>query len=211
MLLVIQNQPADNAPRKVFVSYSHHDEPWKQRIVTALKPLEEQHRIAAWHDRKLLPGQDWDGEIKQELELADVVLLLVSPTFLSSGYCRDVEIKRAVKRTEDRQAVLIPIIVSRCVFDKEPFARFQAYPVDGSPLDEAHDLDSKMDDLQEKLNLALLGWWYPRRPRAIGQAQAIWQLQIRSDSGKSLPPDDQIIARHRELANEPDIIGCSHE
>jgi len=208
MLLVIQNQPADNHPRKVFVSYSHKDETWKQKVVNALKPLEDQHRIAAWHDRKLLPGQEWDGEIKQELELADVILLLISPAFIKSRYCRDVEIKRAVDRSEEGTAVLVPIIVSRCAFDKEPFARFQAYPVDGSPLDEVPDPDTKMRDLREKLQLALLGWWYPRRPRGKGEAQAVWQLQIRAGSETEMPSDEQIITRLRELAGEPDIISC---
>lgn len=88
MLLVIQNQPADDHPRKVFVSYSHEDEGWKQRIVEALKPLEEQRRIAAWDDRKLLPGENWDGKIKDELNAADVILFLVSPAFIESDYYR---------------------------------------------------------------------------------------------------------------------------
>jgi len=42
--------------RRVFVSNSHQDEPWKRRVMEALKPLEQPPRIAAWHDRKLLPG-----------------------------------------------------------------------------------------------------------------------------------------------------------
>ena len=84
MLLVIHNQPADGDPRRLFLSYSHPDEAWKHRVVEALKPLEQPQRIAAWHDRKLLPGQDWDEEIRQALNRADVILFLVSPAFVES-------------------------------------------------------------------------------------------------------------------------------
>ena len=208
MLLVIHNQPADDHPRRVFVSYSRQDEAWKHRVVDALKPLEQEQLIAAWHDRKLLPGQDWDGEIRQELNQADVILFLVSPAFISSRYCRDVEVRRAVERSDAGEAVLVPIIVHRCEFGKEPFARFQAYPIDGSPLGEAPDQETRLDDLREKLHLALLGWWYPRRPRSNGGPHSLWQLQIRPHSDGASTTDDQLVRCLRELAEEPDIVYC---
>jgi hypothetical protein len=206
MLLVIHNQSADSHPRRVFLSYSHTDMEWKDRVVEALRPLEREQRIASWHDRKLLPGQDWDGEIRQELNQADVILFLVSPTFIRSRYCRDVEVRRAVERSDAGEAVLVPIIVHRCDFQKEPFARFQAYPVDGSPLDEAPDQETRLADLREKLHLALLGWWYPRRPRGEGRTHAVWQLQFRPQSDAPLPSDEHLVRRLREIADEPDIV-----
>lgn len=57
MLLVIQNQTTDGHPRRVFLSYSHTDLEWKNRVVEALRPLEREQRIASWHDRKLLPDR----------------------------------------------------------------------------------------------------------------------------------------------------------
>lgn len=208
MLLVIQNQPAEGHPRRVFVSYSHQDEPWKRRVVEALKPLEQQQRIAAWHDRKLLPGQDWDEVIRQALTRADVILFLVSPAFIESRYCSEVEGRLAVARAEADEAVLVPIIVRRCAYQKEPFARFQSYPIDGSPLEEAADQEARLADLREKLDLALLGWWYPRRPRAGDGAHALWQLQFQPRSEGEPPTDDQLVRLLRELAGEPDIAGC---
>ena len=208
MLLVIQNQPVDDHPRKVFVSYSHEDEDWKLRVVEALRPLEQQRRIAAWHDRKLLPGENWDGKIKDELNAADVILFLVSQTFIDSSYCRQVEVRRAVERSDAGEAVLVPIIVRRCEWQKEPFARFQAYPLDGSPLEESTDEATRLTDLREKLNLALLGWWYPRRPRVNGGSHAMWQLQFRPPTGVAMPSEQALVQRLRELSGEPDIVSC---
>lgn len=208
MLLVIQNQPASDQPRRVFVSYSHQDEEWKGRIMEALKPLEQQQRIAAWHDRKLLPGEAWDGRIKHELNQADVILFLVSPAFIGSPYCREVEVRRAVERSDAGEAVLVPIIVRRCEFQKEPFARFQTYPIDGSPLDESPDQAARLTDLQEKLHLALLGWWYPRRPRGNGGSHGLWQLQFRPAPSSPPPSDQALLCKLRELASDQDILPC---
>lgn len=172
MLLVIHNQPGDDRPRRVFLSYSHQDDAWRRRVVEALESLEKQQRIAAWDDHEILPGENWDKKIRQELDLADVILFLVSPAFIQSDYCRGVEVKRAVTRSDAGEAVLVPIIVHRCEFQKQPFAPFQAYPVDGFPLAEATDHEARLADLREKLGLALLGWWYPRRPRGNGASPA---------------------------------------
>ena len=54
------------------------------------------------HDRKLLPGQDWDEEIRQALNWADVILFFVSPAFVESRYCREVEGRLAMDRLEFR-------------------------------------------------------------------------------------------------------------
>lgn len=204
ILFVLQNNRPDDRPRQVFVSYSHRDEAWKDRVVAAMRPLEAQQRITAWHDRKLMPGDDWDGEIRGELERADVILLLVSPDFVASRYCRAIEVQRAVERRNAGDAVLVPIILRACAWRGEAFARFQAYPLDGTPLADAADPDV-FDDLREKLNLALLGWWYPRRPRAGAGPHAVWQLQYRPTPVAPPPDPAALLHRLRELAEEPDI------
>ena len=117
--------------------------------MVALRPLEEQRQITAWHDRKLLPGQPWDGVIREELDHLDLVLLLVGPDFIASPYCRDVEVRRAVERAETGDAVLIPIIVERCDWQKESFAAFQSLPLDGSALSEARDVEAALVDCRE--------------------------------------------------------------
>jgi hypothetical protein len=59
MLLFLQNTCVESRPRQAFVSYSHRLGAWKDRLMEALRPLEEQRQITTWHDRKLLPGQLW--------------------------------------------------------------------------------------------------------------------------------------------------------
>ena len=44
---------------EVFFSYSHKDEALRDQLATHLKLLERQGMIAAWHDRKIVPGSEW--------------------------------------------------------------------------------------------------------------------------------------------------------
>ncbi|MCP3962733.1 MAG: toll/interleukin-1 receptor domain-containing protein [bacterium] len=95
----------------VFLSYSHEDEKLREELETHLAPLKRGGQIRTWHDRRIPPGDEWAGEIDDNLELADVVLLLVSPPFIASDYCWDVEVKRATERHEAGEARVIPVIL----------------------------------------------------------------------------------------------------
>ena len=56
-------------------------------------------------------GDEWKGEIDRNLEEAQVILLLISPSFLASDYCYDIEMKRALERHENQEARVIPVIL----------------------------------------------------------------------------------------------------
>ncbi len=47
----------------VFISYSHKDEVWKDRLRPHLKVLEQVGRITTWDDRKIDAGETWYPEI----------------------------------------------------------------------------------------------------------------------------------------------------
>ena len=65
------------------------------------------------------------------MEKADLILLLVSPAFLASDYCYDVETARALERHALGEARAIPVIVRPCDWASAPFADLQALPRDG--------------------------------------------------------------------------------
>ncbi len=82
-------------PLDVFFSYAHQDEDLRDELAVHLAILERQGKIRPWHDRQITGGQEWAGEIDDKLNAADLILLLVSPTFVASDYCWDVELKRS--------------------------------------------------------------------------------------------------------------------
>ena len=55
--------------------------------------------IDIWQDRRIGPSDEFDREISNQQESADIVLLLVISDFLHSHYCYDIEVKRALGET----------------------------------------------------------------------------------------------------------------
>ena len=120
---------------KIFISYSHSDMKYKKELLTHLKSLELTHNIEVWHDGKILPGETIDSEVLIQLGKSDVVLLLISSNFLSSYYCIEVELKKALERHNNGKSIVIPVILSECIIDDSaPFARLLRVPEDGKPI-----------------------------------------------------------------------------
>jgi hypothetical protein len=140
-----------NATRaaKVFFSYAHADAQHRDRLEKGLTMLKRQGLLETWHDRRITPGQQIDRAISAELEAADLILLLVSPDFLESEYCYDVEMQRAMQRHEARETHVIPIILRPCDWKSAPFGRLNALPTDGKPVTKWTDADDAFLDITE--------------------------------------------------------------
>ncbi|MEO1069422.1 MAG: SUMF1/EgtB/PvdO family nonheme iron enzyme, partial [Cyanobacteria bacterium J06638_6] len=115
-------------------SYSHKDEALRDQLATHLKLLERQGIISSWHDRKIVPGSEWAGDIHHYLEQDDIILLLVSADFLASDYCWDIEIQKALERHEAGTTTVIPVILRPVDWSSAPFARLQALPKNAQPV-----------------------------------------------------------------------------
>jgi TIR domain len=140
---------------RVFISYSHKDAALRDRLETHLAMLKRQGAIEAWNDRRLIAGDEFNGRISEELERADVILLLVSPDFLASDYCYDVEMARAMERHEARKARVIPIVLRPCDWHSAPFGKLVAAPTDGKPIVSWPDLNAAFLDVVQKIRAAL--------------------------------------------------------
>lgn len=82
-------------PLQLFYSYAHEDEEMRDELEKHLTLLRREGTISEWHDRAIVPGQEWDEAIKGQLDRADIILLLVSPDFLASDYIDRVELTRS--------------------------------------------------------------------------------------------------------------------
>lgn len=118
----------------LFFSYSHLDEDLRDELEIHLAMLKRQGLVRVWHDRRIPPGDDIGDEISEHLETADVILLLVSPYFLASDYCYEVEMRRAIERHEAGDARVIPVILEPSDWKNSPFKNLRATPRDGKPV-----------------------------------------------------------------------------
>jgi hypothetical protein len=140
---------------KVFFSYSHRDEEYRNELEVHLTMLKRQGIIETWHDRRISAGKDIHGEISQHLETADVILLLVSAYFLASDYCYDVEMARALERHRIGEARVIPIIVHPCDWKNASFGHLRATPSDGKPISKHSNLHDAYLSITEDIRQAV--------------------------------------------------------
>jgi hypothetical protein len=139
----------------LFFSYSHKDEDLRDRLETHLAMLKREGIIETWHDRRIAVGDGLSGAIDEQLEKADVILLLVSPDFLASNYCYDVEMARAMDRHRANEARVIPVILRHCDWRHAPFGKLLAAPKDGKPIVSWPDLDEAFVDVVQQIRAAL--------------------------------------------------------
>jgi hypothetical protein len=123
----------------LFFSYSHRDEDLRDELEIHLSALKRQGVIETWHDRRIGAGRDVDREIDANLEVADIILLLVSSYFIASDYCYDLEMRRAIERHNAGEARVIPVILRPCDWQHTPFGNLRATPPDGKPVSKFAD------------------------------------------------------------------------
>src|SRR5208337_126274 len=121
-------------PLKVFLSYSHRDEKLCERFLVYLSQLRHDGLIEAWHDRCITAGTEWAGTIDENLNSAHIVILLVSADFLASNYCYDIEMTRALERSRNGEARVVPVILRPSDWETSRFASLQALPKGGKPV-----------------------------------------------------------------------------
>ncbi|MCS5693651.1 toll/interleukin-1 receptor domain-containing protein [Cyanobium sp. FGCU-6] len=125
---------ARGGPLKVFISYSHRDDSWREQLEAHLSLLRRQGILELWSDRRLIAGDSWDQEISSALAEARILLLLVSPDFIASDYCFGREMAVALERHQRGEAKVVPILLRPCDWTTAPFAHCQAFPRDNRPV-----------------------------------------------------------------------------
>ena len=174
-------------PISLFYSYAHEDEPLREQLEKHLHLLRRQGFISQWHDRQIMPGAEWMRDVDEHLNTASIILLLISPDFLASDYCYDVEMQRALKRHEHGETRVIPIILRPCDWRNAPFGHLQCLPRDGKSVTEWNNPDAAFLEIAQGVRQAVqqlpdlarltssvssLGQRY--RMRLIKQVRTIW-------------------------------------
>ena len=89
------NKKTNNQMVNIFISYSHKDEDFKDRLDISLAALKRRNQIKVWEDRQIIGGADWNEEIFKNLEKSEIIILLVSDYFINSDFCYSKELKKS--------------------------------------------------------------------------------------------------------------------
>ena len=99
---------------KIFISYSHKDEKYKDELKNHLMILFNIWKAGQiWDDRDLDAGTDYNIQIDREMEEANIHIILISSDYFASNACMS-ELEKMLKM--DR--IIIPIIVRDCYWEK---------------------------------------------------------------------------------------------
>jgi internalin A len=154
-----QPTPAEGLERsdrlRVFVSYSHKDEAYKDELKTRLTLFERRHLIKPWIDCQITAGSDWRQQIEDNLATADIVIVLVSADFIASDFAYDIELENALRRHDRGDTRVIPIIVRDTNISGTPFERIQCLPAKARAVDRWDSRDTAWRNVSEGLQKAI--------------------------------------------------------
>lgn len=124
----------------VFISHSDKDADWAYRLSTQLKVLTTRAALTLWTPTKqsaLYSRANYWDEIKEALETASVVIMLVSPRYLASEFIVSRELPAIKRRHQRGQLIVIPVIIQPTLWEADPWlAKFRVFPREGKSLAE---------------------------------------------------------------------------
>jgi tetratricopeptide (TPR) repeat protein len=118
----------------VFYSYAQEDAGLRDELDKHLGTMKRLQQIVGWHNRDIQAGTEWDKEIDEHLNAAQIILLLISPDFVASDYCYSIEMKRALERHNNGEARVIPVILRPFEMKDAPFSGLKMLPTDNRPV-----------------------------------------------------------------------------
>jgi internalin A len=152
--------------KNIFVSYSQKDTRFiltngvvinfKEELENQLKSLRRLGLAEVWSDTNLLTGADWDTEIKKALADADIILFLVSANLIGTDYVWNKELPLAKYHQENKETVLIPVILNYCQWEDIPlFSENNAVPNKGKPVAAYNNREEAYNEITNKIRIVI--------------------------------------------------------
>lgn len=121
--------------KNVFLSYSHKDKTWPEKIRTQLSVLEKAGKLTLWSDSKIRAGADWEQKIHEAMLTARVAVLVVTANYLTSEFVLEKEIPVLLKKHAQDGMTIFSLIARACAWqDVDWIAKLQVRPENGRPL-----------------------------------------------------------------------------
>jgi hypothetical protein len=132
-----QDGSAGRRQQEVYLSYSHHDRPWVDRLRAHLELLQTAETFEVWSSRLDIDmGAEWLEELRDRILRARVAVLFVSPFFLSSPFLIEKELPSILAQKEHGLSV-VPLLVSTSVWrEVGGLTSSTVWPRNGRPLDQ---------------------------------------------------------------------------
>jgi hypothetical protein len=135
-------------PITIFVSYSHKDVAACQKLRIHLAPL-QRDGVEIWWDEEIVGGGELDPEIRRALRRSSIFVALVSPEYLASHYCFDIEYRYALGRARRKTMHVVAAIVRPSGWKHTRMAHYKALPKDGKAATKWTNRDQAYEDISD--------------------------------------------------------------
>ncbi len=139
------------APLDLFISYSEDDEKFEKELETHLVMLRREGTIRPWHSQQTQAGLETEKNIDSHIDQSQIILLLISPSFLASDYLYEQEMARAMKRHAEGAARVVPIMIRSANIGETSFSKLQALPRSHPPVDKAGNRDEVWSKIAQEI------------------------------------------------------------
>src|SRR5579862_7324846 len=144
-----------NAPGReihLFYCYARKDKPLRDELEKHLSWLKRRYQLTNWHDREILPGEEWEQAIDRHLNTAHLILLLISPDFMASDYCYGKEMQSALERHKVGTCRVVPILLRPTYWEEAPFSNLQILPTNAKAVTRWPDQDEAFQDVVTEIS-----------------------------------------------------------
>ena len=128
---------------QLFISYSHVDRGWVERLQKMIRPLVRSHGLRLWDDSQIQPGDKWREEIETALAAAKVALLLVSMDFLASEFVTNSELPQLLTAAAEEGLRILWVPLRPSLVTVTPIYAYQGLGDPGRPL-------ARMDPVEQE-------------------------------------------------------------
>jgi pimeloyl-ACP methyl ester carboxylesterase len=126
-------------PNKIFISYSHKDSGWKDRIEEMFAVDQRFGGLEVWSDSRIEAGEEWESQIKFAMTECSAVLLLVSASFFASDFIMDKEWPVLLDAAKKMRLALLWVCISDAPYERTDLAKYQAVLDPKRPLNTLND------------------------------------------------------------------------
>jgi hypothetical protein len=187
---------------QVFISYSHKDRDWLEKLQIVLKPLIRKGLISIWDDTQIQVGDQWRYQIAAALGNARVAVLLVSPDFLASDFIADHELPPLLRAAQDEGLKILWLLIRDCLFSETEIADYQAAHDISRPLAmlASAEVDTALVGIARKIKAAFTA--PPKSSKItlkVHQEAAETKWVLVAGSGTNSPLPEKIVEVSRRL------------
>ena len=197
---------------QVFVSYSHEDKEFLEKLRKHLSLLERRN-IKVWTDKDIAPGMKWRDEISAALAKTKVAVLMISTDFLTSSFIADKELPPLLAAASNHGVKILPVLVKDSGFEEfEELACYQA--VNDKPLARLHpdtEREAEFVKIMQMIRKAMEGEARPSRQAMtaasapVASAAREPEVDDEADDEDALSVKDGLCAELAAMVKDPSL------